>query len=118
MNNLICSAREKCRGNEILITKLWSLQQWIFKEAMPNEGDLSAPSAFLGGLLREADPHSCEPRGNQANPAQPARRRAAFHSRGLRLPVGRASALGHWWGTESALVDQRCHFLFVTQSGN
>ncbi|GBO22625.1 hypothetical protein AVEN_28518-1 [Araneus ventricosus] len=71
---------------------------------MPNEEDRSAPSAFLEGLLREAGPHSCEARGNQANPAQPARRRAAFHSRGLRLPVERASALGHWWGTESALV--------------
>ncbi|GBN57615.1 hypothetical protein AVEN_85288-1 [Araneus ventricosus] len=72
---------------------------------MPNEKDRSAPIAFLEGLLREAGPHSSEARGNQANPAQPARRRAAFHSRGLRLPVGRASALGHWWGTESALVN-------------
>ncbi|GBN78297.1 hypothetical protein AVEN_56095-1 [Araneus ventricosus] len=71
---------------------------------MPNEGDRSAPSAFLEGLLREAGPHSCEARGNQANPAQPARRRAAFHSRGLRLPVERASALGHWWGSKGALV--------------
>ncbi|GBM70321.1 hypothetical protein AVEN_53075-1 [Araneus ventricosus] len=73
---------------------------------MPNEEDLSAPSAFLEGLLRAAGPHSCEARGNQANPAQPARRRAAFHSRGLRLPVERASALGHWWGAEGALL--RC----------
>ncbi|GBN65427.1 hypothetical protein AVEN_86867-1 [Araneus ventricosus] len=71
---------------------------------MPNEEDRSAPSAFLGGLQRAAGPHSCEARGNQANPAQPARRRAAIHSRGLRLPVERASALGHWWGAEGALV--------------
>ncbi|GBO22107.1 hypothetical protein AVEN_177915-1 [Araneus ventricosus] len=64
----------------------------------------SVLSAYLEGLWRETGPHSCEARGNQANPAQPARRRAAFLSRGLRLPVRRASALGHWWGSECALV--------------
>ncbi|GBM18384.1 hypothetical protein AVEN_72728-1 [Araneus ventricosus] len=55
---------------------------------------------FEGGT----GPHSCEVRGNQANPAQPARRRAAFPNRALHLPVRRASALGHWWGSRGALV--------------
>ncbi|GIY19568.1 hypothetical protein CDAR_273891 [Caerostris darwini] len=42
-----------------------------------------------------AGPHS---RGVfQDNPRQPARRRSASLDRELRLPVGRASALGHWW---------------------
>ncbi|GIY94835.1 hypothetical protein CEXT_6801 [Caerostris extrusa] len=31
------------------------------------------------------------------NPRQPARRRSVSLNKELRLPVGRASALGHWW---------------------
>ncbi|GIX72370.1 hypothetical protein CDAR_271341 [Caerostris darwini] len=80
-----------------LLTPLtvWSVC-WSSPEVRAEKG-WSTPSAFLDGLEGQLA-HIRVTRGVfQDHPRQPARRRSMSLNRELRLPVGRASALGLWW---------------------
>ncbi|GIY59352.1 hypothetical protein CEXT_405781 [Caerostris extrusa] len=66
------------------------------------EVNVKPPLLWSAGQVRviRINENECRALGEvdqRYNPRQPARRRSVSLNREPRLPVGRASALGHWW---------------------